>query len=226
MLALEGAAVGVNFNTNAQAAEHVVRDIQAAGGRALAVQANVVDSAQVDAMVRKTQSELGPIDTLVLNASIAFPVAPFLDYAWEDFERKLTSELRAAFFCCKAVAPGMVERGSGCIIAVSSGLSRHPGQGFVAHSSAKSALDAFVKSLALELGPRGIRVNAVAPGLTDTDAVSWMPAERKQAVARMTPLGRIGEPDDVAGAVLMLASSQARFVTGVYVPVSGGMQMI
>ncbi len=116
----------------------------------------------------------------------------------------------------------MIERRSGCIVAISSSLSRRPGPGFSAHSTAKSGLDAFVRSLALELGPAGIRVNAVAPGLTDTDAVANLPAAVKEATVRTTPLGRIGLPDDVAGAVLMLASDAGRFLTGLYVPVSGG----
>ena len=99
------------------------------------------------------------------------------------------------------------------------------GEGFCAHSTAKSGLDAFVKSLALELGPSGVRVNVVAPGLTLTDATSWLSQKEKDASALMTPLRRNGLPEDVAGAVLFLASDEARFITGAYLPVSGGIQM-
>jgi 3-oxoacyl-[acyl-carrier protein] reductase len=120
----------------------------------------------------------------------------------------------------------MVERKTGCVIGISSGLSRHPGNGFCAHSTAKSALDSFMKSLAFELGPRGIRVNVVAPGLTDTDATAFQSKEEKEAVARMTPLKQIGLPEDVAGAVLLITSDEARFVSVAYLPVSGGIQMI
>ena len=100
-----------------------------------------------------------------------------------------------------------------------------PGPGFVAHSTAKSALDGFSKSLALELGPHGIRVNVVAPGATDTDALAFMPKEARDKVAAHTPLRRFGKPEDVAGAVLFFCADWSRFVTGTYLPVSGGIQM-
>jgi 3-oxoacyl-[acyl-carrier protein] reductase len=225
-LAAHGAAVAVNFANDREAAEAVVREIASAGGRAIAVQADVRDAAKVDAMAATVASALGPVDTLVLNASINFPIVPFLDFRWEDFEAKLTGELKAAFFCCKAFVPGMVERKRGAVVAISSGLSRHPGLGFCAHSTAKSGLDGFAKSLALELGPSGVRVNVVAPGLTETDATSFLKPEYKDGTAKATPLRRIGVPEDVAGAVLFMASDEARFVTGAYLPVSGGVQML
>jgi 3-oxoacyl-[acyl-carrier protein] reductase len=226
VLAQCGAAVGVNYFRSEAAALDVVREIDAAGGRAVAVQADVRDREQVEAMVARVSAELGPIDTLVLNASIQFPMTAFLDYPWEAFEAKLTGELRAAFFCCRAVVPAMIERGRGCIIAVSSGLSKQTAPGFCAHSTAKSGLDAFVRSIAAELGPHGIRVNTVSPGLTLTDATKHLPQAAKDASARMTPLGRNAEAEDVAGVILALASDLAAFVTGAYVPVSGGSLML
>ncbi|HEY5995703.1 MAG TPA: SDR family oxidoreductase [Candidatus Deferrimicrobiaceae bacterium] len=225
-LAAGGAAVAVNFARNRDAAETVVREIASAGGKAIAVQADVRDPEQVGAMAKVVAASLGPVDALVINASIDFPIVPFLSFRWEDFEKKLTGELKAAFVCCKAFVPGMVERKSGNVVAISSQLSRHPGEGFCAHSTAKSGLDAFMKSLALELGPSGVRVNVVAPGLTETDATAFMKAEAKAGAAMGTPLRRIGNPDDVAGAVLFMASDEARFVTGSYLPVSGGAQML
>jgi 3-oxoacyl-[acyl-carrier protein] reductase len=177
-------------------------------------------------MVKRVSDELGPIDTLVLNAAIQFPVVPFTEYPWEAFQAKLMGELGAAFFCCKAVVPTMIKRRRGCIIAVSSGLSRHAGHGFCAHSTAKSGLDAFAKSLALELGPHGIRVNVVAPGLTITDATEFLPQEAKDASARATPMGRNAQPEDIAGVVLAMAADTTGFVTGAYVPVSGGSLML
>lgn len=226
LLGVHGAAVAVNYHTSGDAAHGVVGAIEAAGGRAVAVQADVRDQAQVEAMAAAASEKLGPIDTLVLNASIQFPVVPFTQYPWEAFQAKLVGELSASFFCCKAVVPSMIEHGRGCIIAVSSGLSRHPGHGFCAHSTAKSGLDAFARSLALELGPHGIRVNVVAPGLTITDATAFLPQEAKDASARMTPLGRNAQPEDVAGVVLAMASDDTAFVTGAYVPVSGGSLML
>lgn len=223
LLAAHGAAVAVNYHQSREAAQAVVDDITGGGGRAIAVQADVRDEAQARTMVEQASS-LGPIDVLVLNAAIDFPVTPFLDFSWDDFRKKLTGEISAAFFTLQAVAPSMVERGSGCIIGISSGLSRQPGPGFSAHSTAKSGLDALMKSLALELGPSGVRVNTVAPGLTITDATARMPDAHKEASAARTPLRRNGQPSDVAEAVLMLAA--AGFVSGAYVPVSGGNNMI
>ena len=225
LLARHGAAVAVNYFQSEPAARAVVDEIRRADGKAIAVKADDRDPAQASAMVAEVERSLGPVDTLVVNASIHFPIRPFVDYSWADFEAKLTGELGAAFHCCKAVVPGMIARKAGCIVAISSGLSRHPGAGFCAHSTAKSGLDAFVRALALELGPQGIRVNAVAPGLTETDATAGLPAAAKEGSVRGTPLRRLGQPEDVAGAVLMVASEHGKFLSGIYVPVSGGALM-
>ena len=226
LFAENGASVAVNYLANKDAAEGVISDIEKSGGKAIAIQADATDFDQVKSLVAETQQKLGNIDILVLNANMPFPVVPFVDFQWEDFEKKLTSELKASFFCCKEVVPGMIAQKAGNIILVSSGLSRQAGPGFIAHSTAKSGLDAFGKSLALELGGHGIRVNVIAPGLTLTDATAFHPEEIKQMIAATTPLGRVAEPEDIAGAILMLASEHSKFVSGTYTPVCGGMQMI
>ncbi len=224
-LAAHGAKVAVNCFRSREKGEQVVAGIRAEGGTAILVPADVTDAAQVAAAVATVERELGPIRILVNNAHIDFPMVPFAEYRWEDFERKLLGELKAAFLCCRAVVPGMAKAGGGSIVNVSSGLSKVPGRGFVAHSSAKSALDAFSRSLALELGPQGIRVNVVAPGLTVTDATANLPKEAFEGTKRHTPLGRVGLAADVAGAVLFFCSEESRFVTGTYLPVCGGIQM-
>lgn len=226
LLARHGASVAVNYLRSEGAAAAVVDGIRKSGGTAAAFKADVRDAGQVEAMAEDVSRTLGAVDTLVLNASINFPIVPFLEYKWEDFEAKLTGEMKAAFFCCKAFVPAMVKGANGCIVGISSGLSRHPGHGFCAHSTAKSGLDAFMKSLALELGPKGVRVNVVAPGLTVTDATAFQSRKEKDAVAGMTPLKRIALPEDVAGAVLLVASDETRFISGAYLPVSGGIQML
>ncbi len=226
VLARQGAAIGVNYFNSEAAARQVVDEITSSGGKALAVKADVRDPQQVEAMVQQVAEAFGTIDTLIANANAAFFVSSFVATPWEDFEAKLLGELKATFFPCKAVVPSMIEQKQGCIIVVSSGASRMPSEGLSAHSTAKSALDAFVKSLAFELGPCGIRVNAVAPGLTLTDATGWFPQEAKDAAAQQVPLRRNGLPEDVAGAILLLASEEARFITGAYLPVSGGVQML
>ena len=225
LLAANGAAVAVNFLNSEAAAREVVDAILNAGGKAIAVRADARDAVQVKGMVEHVTRKLGPIDTLVVNASISFPVKPFVEYRWDEFAAKLEGEPQAAFHACQAVVPSMVARRSGTIVAISSTLSRRSGPGFSAHSSAKSGLDGLMRSLALELGPAGVRVNVVAPGLTDTDATAHQPAEMKQAMARMTPMQRNGRPEDIAGAVLMVATGYAGFVTGIYVPVCGGSVM-
>jgi 3-oxoacyl-[acyl-carrier protein] reductase len=226
LLAANHAAVAVNFHSSEAAARQVADEITRAGGRAIAVQADVRVASQVTAMVEEVERKLGPVDILVSNAAIGFSTKPFIEQTWDEFSAKLNGELQAAFNCIQAVVPSMRARHSGSIIAISSTLSRHAGPGFSAHSTAKSGLDGLVRALALELGPLGIRVNVVAPGLTETDATAGLPDQVKQYTVRSTPLGRIGQPEDVAGAVLMLASDQARFVTGTYVPVNGGAFML
>jgi 3-oxoacyl-[acyl-carrier protein] reductase len=219
-LAAQGVSVAVNYFGSEAAAHAVVDEILAAGGRAMTVKADARDRAQVEAMAATVQAQLGPIGILVLNASIGFPMAGFLDYPWEAFEAKLHGELGAAFHGCRAVVPQMLGRKGGAIVAISSGLARHPGWGFCAHSAAKAALEGFVRALACELGPMGIRVNAVAPGLTLTDATANIPEKHKDLAAAHTPLRRNGHAEDVAQAVLGLL--QAGFVTGATLPVNGG----
>lgn len=226
LLAGQGAKVVVNYVNAKEQGQTVVDHITKEGGQAILVGADVSKVDDVTRLVGEARQAFGPIDILVNNASITFPVVPFVEYPWEEFERKLLCELKASFFTCRAVVKGMIERKQGCIVNVSSGLSRHPGFGFIAHSTAKSALDAFTRGLALELGPHGIRVNVVAPGLTITDATAGQPEQMKQAIAGQTPLRRLGEPEDIAGAVLFYCTDWSRFVSGTYMPVSGGMQML
>ena len=225
-LAAHGASVAVNFARNEAAAREVVADILAAGGRAVALQADVRDPGQVETLFRRAEAMLGPVDTLVLNANMDFPVVPFTEMPWEGFQQKLLGELASAFHPCRAAVPGMIQRGKGCIVAVSSGLSRQPGEGFSAHTTAKSGLDGFMKSLALELGPHGIRVNVVAPGLTETDATAFIPQGAKAAAAGQLPLRRIGQPGDVAGIIALLAADEAAYLTGAYLPAGGGGLML
>lgn len=219
-LAKQGVAVAVNYFGSEAAAADVVRKIQLAGGRAIAVQADARDRAQVEAMVASVKAELGPIGILVLNASIGFPMTGFLDYPWEGFEAKLLGELGAAFHGCRAVVPQMIERQGGAIVAITSGLARNPGWGFCAHSAAKAGLEGLVRALAFELGPMGIRVNAVAPGLTLTDATAHIPDKHKEAAADHAPLRRNAQAEDIAEAVVGLV--QTGFVTGATLPVNGG----
>ncbi|PKK83459.1 MAG: short-chain dehydrogenase [candidate division Zixibacteria bacterium HGW-Zixibacteria-1] len=226
LLARHGAAVAVNYFQSKGPAEAVVKEIIDNGGKAIMVQADVRKRDEVAEMVKKTNAELGKIDILVLNAGASVPWKAFMELTTEEFENKVLGEIRGFFHPAQLVIPQMIERKKGCIVGISSGLSRHPGFGFSSHTTAKSGVDGLMKSLALELGPFGIRVNTVAPGLTITDATSWLPKERIEDSARMTPMKRVGQPEDIAGAVLMVVRDDAGFVTGNYIAVSGGALML
>nr|MBN2276877.1 SDR family oxidoreductase [candidate division Zixibacteria bacterium] len=225
MLAKHGAAVAVNYVNSKEAAENVVADIVKHGGKAIAFQADVRKKDEVDQMLAEITRELGPIDILVLNAGAKVPFKPFIELTYDEFKNKVLGELDGFFHPLKGVIPSMIQRKKGIIVGISSGLSRHPGYGFSAHTTAKSGIDGLMKSLALELGPKGIRVNTIAPGLTMTDATSWLPPEQIKRSAETTPLRRVGHPEDIAGAVLMIVSDEAGFISGAYIPVSGGTQM-
>ncbi len=225
LLAAHGAAVAVNYLKNREAGEKVVREIEERGGRALLLQGNVTVQSEAEQVVRATEQQLGTIDILVLNANISFLMQPFLVYPWEDFQHKVDSELKAAFYCSQAVAAGMKERRRGSIVALSSLAAQRPKEGSVAHAVAKSAIEAFVRCLAVELGPSNVRVNAVAPGFTRTDATAAFPVHLKTAIAGGTPMGRVAEPEDVAGVILALVSDHCGFVTGTCVPVDGGVHL-
>jgi 3-oxoacyl-[acyl-carrier protein] reductase len=144
----------------------------------------------------------------------------------KDKAEKLLGEIKALYNCSQAVLADMVKRKSGKLIFISSSLFRFPGYGFSAHAAAKPAMDGMVKVMATELGPSGICVNVVGPGLTLTDATAGQPKEMHEQVAAITPLRRLGMPQDIAGAVLFLASSLSDYLSGEYIPVTGGSFMI
>ncbi len=222
LLAEHGARVAINYRHSEAQAQRLKELIEAEGGTAEVFQADVTRAADVVALVDAVQRRFERIDVLVANAHIDFRHRLFVDYEWDDLERKVTNELRAIFYPCQAVAPDMLRRKSGSIVALSSTLSKRGDEGFVGQSTAKAALDAFVRALAAELGPGGVRVNTVAPGVTLTDAALPMAPARKANIASLCPLRRSGVPEDTAGAVLFLASDLSRFMTGTYLPVDGG----
>jgi NAD(P)-dependent dehydrogenase (short-subunit alcohol dehydrogenase family) len=227
LLASQGAKVAINYVKSESRAQRVKEMIDRDGGVAEVFQADVTDADDVKRLVDGVRTKFGAIDVLVANAAIGFKMASFLQYNWEDFELKLTNELKSIFYLCKDIVPEMIERRSGSIVAVSSSMSKiSGGGGFIAHSSAKAALDSFIRGLATELGPDGIRVNTVAPGFTLTDASANLPYQRKDAAASLSPLRRNGLPRDVAGAVLFFASDLSQFITGNYLPVDGGLTML
>ena len=218
-----GFKVAVNCLSNTAMAEGVLK---ASGGDGGVFPADARDHQQVTAMVQAVEKSLGPVDSAVHNANIHFPMAPFWLLPWAEVQAKLTGELGAFHALVAATAPGMIERKWGRVVAVSSSLSRFASEGFGAHAAAKSALDGAVRVLSREMGPSGVTVNVVAPGLVETDATAHQPAEMKQAIARFTPLKRVGVPEDIGGAVAFLCSEEARWITGQYLPLNGGINTV
>ena len=225
-LAYHGSAVIINYFKSKDKAEELLDDIKNAGGKGLLFKADVRDRGAVDRMVETALKEFGKIDILVNNASINFPIRPFTELTWEQVEAKIMGEMKALYNCSQAVLKDMIQQKSGKLLFISSSLSRYPGYGFSAHAAAKSAMDSMAKVMAMELGPLGITVNVIGPGLTLTDATSGLPKEMHEQVAAITPLRRLGMPEDIAGVVVFLASSLSNYLNGEYIPVTGGSYMI
>lgn len=227
LLAGHGAAVAVNYHHDADAAAKVVHDIHAAGGQAVAIQADVTDPAAVDRLAAAAAAALGPIDVLILNAiGIDRPaMAPFLELPQDALEQVVLAQLQAVVLPARAVATAMAARGTGSIVVVSSGLARDPHPGFLDLSTAKAAVEGAARAMACELGPQGIHVNIVAAGPTLTRATDWADDDILRAWAARTPLGRNAHAGDVAGAVVLMSSPLAGFCTGAYLPANGGVIM-
>jgi 3-oxoacyl-[acyl-carrier protein] reductase len=226
LLATRGMRVVVNYLHSGQAAEQVVAGIQAEGGQAMAVQADVRDVAAVQALVDRVGEAWGGIDVLVHNALTPYAIKPFQDMTWEELGSKLDDELRAAFVATKAVLPAMTEQRRGRLIYLGTGLSRRPREGMIALGTAKAALTQFARYLAQELGPLGITVNVVEPGpVADTRISHVLDDEQKRRQIAATPLGRLALPADVAQAVAFYASEDNAFMTGTTAAVNGGMAM-
>lgn len=226
LFARHGAAVAVNYHASPERAQEVVASIEADGGRAVAAQASVDNPAQIAAMVQEVEQKLGPIDTLVMNATAVRDntalFGPFLESNWETYQNVVLGELVGIYHPARILAPLMVERKRGNLIAVSSLIARRTPAGSGSHAAGKASVEALMKVLASELGPHGIRVNVVAPGLTETEASASVAPERLRQVVPTLPLRRIGQPEDIAGAILLLATDEARYLTGNYLAVGGG----
>jgi 3-oxoacyl-[acyl-carrier protein] reductase len=203
-----------------------VAAICAAGGEAVAIQADVTAPDDVAAMVDETEQRWGRVDALVHNALIPFDVTSFADLSWEQLGGKLDRELRAAFLITKAVVPGMISRDYGRLVYLSTGLSRRPRDGMITLGTAKAALDQFVRFVALELAPHGITANLVAPATVDeTKVTEQLTTGQMRQLGATNPMGRLVRPDEVARTVAFLASEDSGFTTGHYLPVNGGLAM-
>lgn len=225
----EGAKVAV-FDLNLAAAEQVAAQIRAAGGTAQAMGCDITDRTSVDQAVAATAEALGAIDVLVNNAGWDV-FKPFVQTVPAEWERLIAVNLTGALHMLHAVLPGMAERRSGRIINVASDAARGGSSGEAVYSACKGGLVALSKTLAREHARHGITVNVVCPGPTDTALLAGVaegardPAKLLEAFRSAIPLGRLGQPDDLAGAIAFFASDDAGFVTGQVVSVSGGLTM-
>jgi NAD(P)-dependent dehydrogenase (short-subunit alcohol dehydrogenase family) len=221
--AAAGADVGVNWLDDEGAARHVAEGVRSAGRRAHLVQADVGRIDAVKGMVAAVEQGLGPVDILINNAGV-FPRVPFLDMAENDWDFVLDVNLKGAFFCAQAVARAMVAAGrSGSIINLTSGAAYRGSPRGVHYCASKGGVLSMTRQMALELAPHRIRVNAIAPGLTDTSQPRYGMADEEIAAAgRALPLGRIAEPEEIARAAVFLASDNAGFITGQCLHVNGG----
>jgi 3-oxoacyl-[acyl-carrier protein] reductase len=218
-----GADVAVAFHEQADGAGAVADRIRALGRRAGTFAADISDSDQARAMVARVQDELGPIHGLVNNAGI-MPQTPFLEISDAEWNQVLSTDLCGAFACSQAVLPGMLERGSGSIVMISSRLGQIGFSGVAHYTVAKAGMIALAKSLAREFGPRGIRANAVAPGVVVTDmGAQVMDGEVGRKRMAELPLGRFGTPPEIAeAAVFLLSDASSLFLGQTLNPNCGG----
>jgi 3-oxoacyl-[acyl-carrier protein] reductase len=218
-LAAAGARVAVNYRASADAAESLAKEI---GG--VAVGGDVADAEQAAALVEGAEEALGDLDIVVNNAGITRDtlLARMSD---EDWNAVIATNLGGAFHTSRAVARKMLRRRAGSIVNMTSFVGLHGNPGQANYAASKAGIIGFTKALAKELGPRGVRVNAVAPGYIDTELTQGLPEDLRGFLLQNTPLGRLGEPRDVATAVRFLCSDEASFVTGEIMLVDGGLGM-
>ncbi|UED84235.1 SDR family oxidoreductase [Streptomyces profundus] len=223
-LAADGARVVVHYGERADAAKETVAAIEQAGGSAFALRARLGEPGDAEALWAAFDEQADGLDILVNNAGVGTAV-DFVGTSPEEFDRLQAINVRAPFFITQLGLSRL--RDGGRIINLSSGLSQRPGAmpAILAYSMTKAAVDAFTSALAKELGPRGITVNAVAPGIVDTEmntGLGLSDPERRAAIASMSPLGQVGEPAHIADIAGFLASADSRWVTGQWLDATGG----
>jgi 3-oxoacyl-[acyl-carrier protein] reductase len=218
-LAKAGAKVALNYRAGQEAADEVAGEI---GG--LAVQADVSNSEEVQALIERVEGELGDIDALVNNAGVTRDtlIARMTD---DDWQTVIDTNLRGTFNTSRAVSRKMLRRRAGSIVNLSSVVGVHGNPGQANYAASKAGIIGLTKALARELGSRGVRVNAIAPGYISTELTDVLNDEQRGLILQNTPLGRLGEPEDIAGAVRFLCSDEAAFITGEVLLVDGGLGM-
>jgi 3-oxoacyl-[acyl-carrier protein] reductase len=223
-LALAGAAVTINYRGNSVAAEETVAAIRASGCEATAAQADVADGAAVEALVKGVISAYGRLDILVNNAGITRD-SLLLRMKDDDFDQVLNTNLRGAFLTTRAVLRQMSKQRAGRIVNITSVIGLIGNAGQANYAAAKAGLIGFTKATAHEIAPRNVTVNAVAPGFIETEMTDVLGEEARKAILERIPLGRLGQPEEVAQLVTFLASDAAAYITGQTFTIDGGMVM-
>jgi len=220
--AAAGASVVVHYRRDREAAEAVVGAIIDAGGTAGAIGAELDDEAGVEGLFRQTREQFGPVDILVNNAGQNFPLHPLAEISLAEWQTMFRDNLESMFLCTQTAAAGMRQQGGGAIVNIGSISASNPARDHSHYNSSKAAVLTFTRSCAQELGPFGIRVNAVSPGLIRKAGIEEAWPEGVERWLDKAPLGRLGEPEDIADACLFLASPAARWITGQNLAVDGG----
>ncbi len=221
-LAAAGHRIAVNYNSHPDDALEVAEEIGKAGGTAITVWADVSDRGAVEAMFEETVAKLGPVEILVNNAGIIHD-SLLMRMKDEDFKRVLDINIYGTYYCSRFAVAGMVRARWGRIINVSSVVGIRGNVGQSNYSASKAGIHGFTKSLAKELATRNITVNAVAPGYVSTATTNVLPDKLKDRVKQWIPMGRFGDPDEIAPVIAFVASEEARYLTGSVIPVDGGM---
>ncbi len=221
-LAAGGFAVACCYLSDDASAKETGDLVEAAGGRAAAFRVDVAESADVEELFRQVREWAGPPLVLVNNAGVSRDGLA-VTYAPEEFDRTVSINLRGAFLCLRAALPGMLRARRGRIVSVASAVALRGNAGQTAYAASKAGLVGLTRSLAREVGRKGITVNAVCPGLIETDIADAMTSDQRDALVSSTPAGRLGQPAEVAAAVTFLASDAASYVNGSVLTVDGGL---
>ena len=221
-LAAAGCSIAVNYYVEPERAERTVADIKGLGANAIAVDADVGVAADVHAMVDEVTTRLGRLDVLVNNAGTQ-TFRSLLDVSEEEWDLVIRTNLKGCFLCMQAAARFMKDHGGGTIINMGSGSNRTPFPNLVAYTASRGGIEMLTKVAAVELAPHRIRVNCVAPGAIEVERTRLELDDYAGTFAALTPLGRVGQPEDVVGAVRFLASSAASYITGQTLWIDGGL---
>jgi len=223
-MAIEGARTVINYSRSEEAAIDTVNEIKRLGGTALAVKASVTERSQVEYLIGNTVENFGQLDILVNNAG-GFPIKPFAAVTDGEWDEVMSLDLKSVFLCSQIALSTMRSRRRGTIINMASVAGTLGGFGQASYSTTKAGIIGFTKSIALEGARYGITCNAIVGGLLTTDISKNMPDKMRDRLLRRVPMGKMGDPEDVANAIAFLASDRAKYITGIALNVTGGLEL-